>query len=385
MRIGIDCRNILSPELGEQAGIGHYTAYLVQHLLQYDTKNTYVLFFDHRVKDTQLFAQYSNVEIRRFPFSRYKKFLPITYAHGVVPKVLSNAQLDVFHAPANILPLSYHKPSVITIHDLAIYREPTWFPRQVLSTSVLVPRSLREADRIIAVSESTADDIQMLFNIPSKKISVIYEGVEEFKRKRGGAERVKKKCKLTKPYFLFVGTLEPRKNLPHAIQAYARFVRREGELASETEFLIVGAKGYRHEDVTAMIKQEKMQRHVRLLGYVSQEEKVELMKGAIAFVFPSLYEGFGLPVLEAMQLGTPVIASDTSSLSEIIGRSGMLVNAEDVSAMTRAMGSMLVNPKFRIELARRGKRKAQQFSWERTARETLKVYQRVERTIKHGA
>lgn len=382
MRIGIDCRNILNPHLGERAGIGHYTAYLVQHLLQYDTKNTYVLFFDHRVTDIAPFAQYANAEIHRFPLSRYKKFLPLTYAHGLVPEMLMRAKLDVLHAPANILPLNYRKPSVITIHDLAIYKEPTWFPRQMLSTNVLVPRSVKRADRIIAVSESTADDIQTFFQIPARKISVIYEGVEHFKRKRGAAEATKKKFKIAKRYFLFIGTLEPRKNLPRAVRAYAKFVRREGELARDTEFLIAGAKGYRYQEITAAIRREKMQKQVRLLGYVAHDEKIELMKGAIAFVFPSFYEGFGLPVLEAMQLGAPVIASDTSSLSEIIGRAGLLVNPEDTAQMARAMGSLLVNSKYRAELSRRGMLKAKQFSWEKTAKETLKVYQRVERAAK---
>lgn len=379
MVIGIDCRNILSPEHGERAGIGHYTSYLVHHLLALDHTNTYVLFFDHRFRNTEEFARYRNVQVRRFPLSRYKRFLPVTYAHALVPQIISRAHVDVFHAPANILPLAYRGPSVITIHDLAIYKEPSWFPRQVLSTSVLVPRSLTHAKRIIAVSNSTAEDIQIFFNVPSRKIKVIYEGVEHFITTRAARERARKTYNIRHPYFLFVGTLEPRKNLPRAIRAYARFVRREGELARDTEFLIAGGKGYRAEEIPTVIRDEGMQRRVRLLGFVSQQDKVALMKDAIAFVFPSLYEGFGLPVLEAMQLGTPVIASDTSSMTEIVGRAGLLVNPEKTEPIARAMGLLLANSKLRREFGIRGKLKAKQFRWETTARETLKVYHQVAR------
>lgn len=382
MRIGIDCRNILSPETGERAGIGHYTAYLVDHLLTIDTENTYVLFFDHRVKDTSRFEAAKNVRVKHFPFSKYKKFLPMTYSHAVVPRIIQRERLDVFHAPANILPLAYRRPSVITIHDLAIYKEPAWFPRQVLSTNLLVPQSVNHADRIIAVSESTAVDLEILFNVARRKITVIHEGVEQFTSARGAAARVKKKFRITKPYFLFVGTLEPRKNVIRLVQAYARFVRREGDVAKETELLIAGGKGYRYKDILKMVRAVKMNRKVRFLGYVSHEEKVELLKGATAFIFPSLYEGFGLPVLEAMQVGTPVISSDTSSLTEIVGRAGIVVNPEDVAGMTRAMGQLTVNKKLARELSRRGKAKAKHFTWEKTARETLTVYQKVARAAK---
>jgi glycosyltransferase involved in cell wall biosynthesis len=382
MVIGIDCRTILHPQGGEQAGIGHYTHYLVKGLLAQDSTDTFVLFFDHRVKDTGGLERFPNVRIRRFPFSRYKRFLPVTYSHVMIAAFLARENLDVFHAPANILPLSYRGTSVVTLHDLAIYRNPSWFPRQIFSTHLLVPQSLARADQIIAVSESTAVDIETLFNVPRKKISVIHEGVEGFPRRSRVAARVKKKFRIAKPYFLFVGTLEPRKNLPRVIQAYAEFVRREGELARGTEFLIAGGKGYRHEAVEEEIREMKVRSRVRLLGYVSHEEKVELMRGALAFVFPSLYEGFGLPVLEAMQVGTPVIASETSSLSEIVGRAGLLVNPENAEEISRAMGQLTANAKLRRDLARRGKTKAKQFSWEKTARETLKVYRKAARKKK---
>ncbi|MDO8311854.1 MAG: glycosyltransferase family 1 protein [Sideroxyarcus sp.] len=384
MNIGIDCRNMLSPGHGEQAGIGHYTSYVVHSLLAYDQKNTYVLFFDHRAPDLSAFQRFSNVQIRHLPLSKYKKFLPIAYAHAVVPQVISRADLDVFHAPANILPLGYNKPSVITIHDLAIYREPSWFPRQALSTGVLVPRSLRQANRIIAVSQFTAQDITSLFHISPQKIQVIHEGVEQFTVPVKAAQHAKKHFAIRKPYFFFVGTLEPRKNLPHAIRAYAAFVRDGEKLAQHTEFLIAGAKGFHAEEIATTIRKEGMEDKVRVLGYVSHEEKLALIKGAAAFIFPSLYEGFGLPILEAMQLGTPVIASDTSSITEIVGRAGILVDPKNVEELAQAMGSLLMNTKLRRELISSGKRKATQFTWEQTARETLKVYEQVVRNTRRA-
>ena len=159
MRIGIDCRTILNPKSGEQAGVGHYTYYLVKNLIKQDKKNKYVLFFDWRFKEFNEFKQ-KNVIIKNFPFSQYNKFLPFAYSHMLISASLVKASLDVFHSPISSLPLTYTKKSIITVHDLAIYKNPSWFPSQIFSTKLLVPQSLRKADKIIAVSNSTKKDLQ---------------------------------------------------------------------------------------------------------------------------------------------------------------------------------------------------------------------------------
>ncbi len=203
MRIGIDCRTILNPGLGEAAGVGHYTFFLVKHLLEIDKENEYVLFFDSRMPDVGEFEQ-ANAKIWRFPFSQYKRFLPFGYSHMLIGAMILKNKLDVFHAPANVLPLSYRKPSVVTVHDLAIYKNPDWFPSQMFSTRLLVPQSLKVAKQIIAVSESTKRDIREIFHVPSTKVTVISEApfVTPVNVKDRNVDTVKK-FKLRQPYFLF--------------------------------------------------------------------------------------------------------------------------------------------------------------------------------------
>ncbi len=200
MKIGIDCRTILNPAHGEKAGVGYYTHHLVESLLALDKENTYVLFFDSRFKGANKFKR-DNVAIRFFPFYQYKKYLPIAYSQMLISAVLNRENLDVFHSPANVIPLFYNRPSVLTIHDLAIYKFPKFFPkkflnRQTFSTQVLVPRSVRKASQIIAISKNTKTDIVEEFSIPEDKIQVVYEGVEKYEKKEDCKE-IKEKYGVT--------------------------------------------------------------------------------------------------------------------------------------------------------------------------------------------
>ncbi len=374
MRIGIDCRTILNPSVGEGAGVGHYTYYLVKHLLKLDKKNKYVLFFDHRSSSVQEFKR-KQVEIIRFPFSEYKRYLPYAYSHVFVTRVLNQANLDLFHSPANVIPLQYTKPAVVTVHDLAIYQHPEWFPpKQDFSVKVLVPRSLAKAKQIIAVSHSTANDIKKEFHIPASHITVIHEGYEAVKMpSKLATHAVRKKFKLSEQYFFYVGTLEPRKNIAGMIQAFDTLVRRKPRRYKNVQLVLAGAKGYQFQDNYKAIQSVKSG-SVRYVGYLSSKDKQALLQGALGFVFPSLYEGFGLPVLEAMAAGTPVITANVASLPEVAGKAAILVNPTSSLALQTAMDK-LMSAKVRSTYSKRGKRQAKQFSWERCAKETLKVYQ----------
>lgn len=373
MRIGIDCRTILNPSLGEKAGVGHYTYYLVKHLLQLDKKNHYVLFFDHRSTSVQEFKR-KNVEIIRFPYSEYKKYLPIAYSHVYVSRVLHKAKLDLFHAPANIIPLQYTKPAVVTVHDLAIYQHPEWFPpKQDFSVKVLVPRSLQKAKQIIAVSHSTARDIQRQFHVPQQRLTVIHEGYELTKApSKLAMHALRKHLKLQEKYFLYVGTLEPRKNIAGMITAFDALVRRKPKKYKNVQLVLAGAKGYQFIENYKAI-QAVQAGSIRYVGYLSQRDKQALLHGAVAFVFPSLYEGFGLPVVEAMAAGTPVITSNVASLPEVTGKAALLINPQSSLALQQAMEKMLVK-KTRAAYSKKGKAQAKKFSWDKCAKETLKVY-----------
>ncbi len=378
LRIGIDCRTMLNPIGGERAGVGHYTFHIVKALLEIDQDNEYFLYFDHLMPNAVVddFSQ-ANVTVRRLPFSRYRKFLPFAYSHLLLAAYLSRDQLDVFHAPANVMPLSYNRPTVVTIHDLAIYEHPEWFPSQVASTRLLVPQTVKKAAAIIAVSKATKKDLLDLFNLTSKKVHVILEAADTATLNlRDRTVDVRKYYKLPKKFIFYVGTIDPRKSLPTLIQAWQRLSRLRPKAVQDTALVIAGGAGYRGQDVLELIAELK-DPSVRYLGYLSHNHKIRLMKEASAFVFPTRYEGFGLPVLEAMQLGTPVISTNISSIPEVTGSAALLVKPDDVDGFTQALLSILTKPVLAKRLSQDGKKQAKLFSWTKAAKETLAVYQQV--------
>lgn len=426
MRIGIDCRTILNPIGSERAGVGHYTYYLVKNLLSQDQKNTYVLFFDSRFKNIDEFKQ-ENSEIVFFPFYQYREYLPIAYSQMLISAVLGQRKLDVFHSPANIIPLFYNRPSVVTIHDLAIYKYPRFFParflsRQIFSTKVLVPKSLEKATKIIAVSKNTKTDIIEEFGIPEEKIEVIYEGVAIDQADRQGEKvdfsQIREKYGIGEKYIFFLGTIEPRKNIVSLIKAFRNLLLVYDSPAKDYQLIIAGTRGWSDQpiyeaiaDANASIvgvkrrrggkgrrsgldkrseakrkrqserrsgKERRTNQPIKYIGYVPHQEKMALLRYAICFVFPSLYEGFGLPVLEAMSVGTPVITSNVSSLPEIVGeKGGLLIDPTKESEITEALQQVLTDVGLRESLSVLGRKRAKEFSWQECAQKTLAVYQRV--------
>lgn len=400
MKIGIDCRTILNPGFGEAAGVGHYTYYLVSNLLKLDKKNEYVLFFDNLLSKTaaeEVIAGALNVKLRFFPFHKYKHYLPFAFSHLLVASAIEKEKLDVFHSPAYALPLAYRGKSIVTVHDLAIYKNPKWFPKNFLigqsfSTKTLVPNSLKKANKIIAVSEHTKKDIIEIFKIKPEKVNVIYEGVEfrDVPGKREGTcgietelcfEDLKVKYGLKNSYVLFLGTIEPRKNIAALAKAFCRLVNENKEFGDKYQLIIAGAKGWKHEKIFKEIEKcqdkIKMKNVIKHIGYVSAREKFTLMKDAVCFVFPSFYEGFGLPVLEALSLGVPTITSNKSSLPEIVGQAAVLIDPEKIEEIYDALKKILVDQKLRKELSEKGMAQAKKFNWRKCAEETLQVYEEV--------
>lgn len=376
MRIGIDCRTILNPEFGERAGVAHYTYLLVKRLLDVDRENEYVLFFDYRMKSTGEYER-PNVKIRFFPFSQYGRFLPFAYSHMLTSARLWRDKLDLLHSPTTSIPLSYNKPAVVTVHDLSIYKNPSWFPSQLFSTRLLVPQSIKRARHLIAVSESTKQDLINLFDVSPEKITVVHEGcyVEELPLKDRKID-VRKKFNLPSRFALFVGTLEPRKNIPALIAAYAQAVKREPALFDDSLLVLAGHKGWKAEKLLAPINELKVGKRVRYIGYVTHNEKLNLIRTAQCLLFPSFYEGFGLPVLEAFALGTPVMTSTTSSLPEIADNAALLVNPERVEEMADAIITLHRDPHLRQKLIAAGYERVKLFDWDTCARQTMRVYER---------
>lgn len=376
LRIGIDCRTMLNPASGERAGVGHYTFHIVKALLEVDRRNEYVLYFDHRMPRavTDNFEN-TNVSIRRLPFSKYSKLLPFAYSHLLLASWLTRDQLDVFHATANVMPLSYNRPTVVTVHDLAIFEHPEWFPSQIASTKLLVPQTLKKATKIIAVSQTTKKDLRDLFGVPGKKISVVYEAADTALLKlKDSKTDVRKKYGLPKKYVLYVGTIEPRKSLTTLIQSWQRLALSRPTAIKDAMLVIAGGIGYKGDEVIELLNTLNAP-SIKYLGYIPHNHKVLLMKNATAFVFPTLYEGFGLPVLEAMQLSVPVITSDVSSVPEVTGTTAILTRPEDIEEIARGIKDVLTKPSLAKKMATAGRKQAKKFSWARAARETVKVYE----------
>ena len=372
MKIGIDCRRILHKH-NETAGVGTYTYNIIKSILDLDKQNNYVLFFYNNKIYFPEFAKYENVEMVYLP--RVDDFgrVPFFYNHVYVPYVLKKYKLDLYHNPANIIPLLYNKASVITVHDLAIYKNADWFPgKQSFNLKLLMPYSFKKAKKIIAVSQSTKNDLIELFKIKQQKISVIPEGVEDYKKVKINEDEIKSEIKFNNSYFLFIGTIEPRKNINSLLKAFKEFVEKTNN--KKIKLVMAGKKGWKYEQIFKLMSDLDLGDQIKYLGYVSLEEKIYLLKNAFCFIFPSYYEGFGLPVLEAMNLGVPVITSNISSIPEFASHNSLLINPHDYLTITKAMVKIYNDKDLRKKLSEKGKVIADQYNWKKAAQKTIDLY-----------
>jgi glycosyltransferase involved in cell wall biosynthesis len=264
-------------------------------------------------------------------------------------------------------------PAVITVHDLAIYRNRDWFPaRQPLSTGWIVPRSLRNADALIAVSENTKRDIEAIFEVPASRISVVPEAVSNAFRPLGPEDLAEARARLKLPerFILFVSTIEPRKNLTTLLDAWAMMRDRPA-------LVVIGGWGWRYEPIRA--RMERLGAGLHHIDGLDPADLPAVYNLALALAHPAWYEGFGLPPLEAMACGTPVVVSDRSSLPEVVGEAGLVVPADDAAAWTRALEAVIGDGRLAAELRRRGIVRAAEFSWGRSAELTWRAIEGVVR------
>lgn len=371
MRITIDYTSAVR----QKAGIGRYTRNLVAALADADRSNEYTLFCagegpaparwpaNFRVRETR-------VSSRALAVGWHRLHLPVT-----VERFCGAA--DVFHSPDYTLPPLKTARGVVTIHDLSFLRVPECADpglRDYLTENV--PRAVRRASRILVDSNNTKQDVVELLHVPADKVSVIHAGVEpRFRPTRDLEEfaRVRNRYRLPELFVLFVGTIEPRKNLSRLITAYSDFRRQTG---LPHQLVISGAKGWLYNQIFEQVTREGLSEDILFPGFVDDEDLPMLYTLADLFVFPSLYEGFGLPPLEAMACGTPVVASDNSSLPEVLGQAALLVPAEDTTAITDAMARVLGDANVRTRLADLGRAQAARFTWSGAAHELIDAYQK---------
>jgi glycosyltransferase involved in cell wall biosynthesis len=297
---------------------------------------------------------------------------PLLGRHLLWPARLRRLRAHLYFGPAGLLPLGdVGMPAVVTAHDMAIYRHPEWFPGgQALSVRLVVPRSLRRARAIVAVSACTARDVTDLFGIEPGRVEVVPEGVaRRFQPLKGDElEAVRRRHRLPPRFLLFVSTIEPRKNLPTLLEAWDR-------MRDRPPLVVVGSWGWRYEAVRE--RMEQLGPDLRLLGPMPPDDLPALYNLATCLAHPAWYEGFGLTPLEAMACGAPVVASSASSLPEVVGDAGLLVDPADVGGWTGALERVCGDPDLAATLRRRGVLRAAEFGWDRAAQRTWRVFDRV--------
>lgn len=366
MRIGIDAR-LLAHRPG---GIARYTAALANALTRIDTEDNFVLLVG-RSERRQIVLGMRQRRLLTPPHHRLEQV--------VLSLELAFAGLDLLHSPDFIPPFRRRCPAVITVHDLAFLRYPELVTEDSRRYYGQLARAVHSAEGIIAVSEATRRDMAELLGLAPERVRVIHhavddgfrpldnEAVEHYRRQRG----------LPRGFILWVGTLEPRKNLGTLLRALARVTEQRPAL--NPTLVLAGAPGWLYEDDLHLVDKLHLAENVVRLGPVPFEELPLLYNAARLFVFPSLYEGFGFPPLEAMACGIPVISSNSSAMPEVLGDAALLLDPLDVEGFAAAMVRMLEDEDLRQEMQRRGLARAAGFSWERTARQTLALYHEVAR------
>jgi glycosyltransferase involved in cell wall biosynthesis len=377
VKIAIDTRRI------RDFGVGTYIRNLLQALSVAGADHRYALICSP--EDAPLFAHLP-ANFETVPYARRDSS---RMDHVALPRLIRRLRADVTHVPFHRVPLLLEKPYAVTIHDLSslFFDDASGFLHA--ARTFRFRRGLERAGGIIAVSGATRRDIMTLVPDASERIRLIYNAPDPLFMRRDEAgpgeperHRILERYQIRYPFLLYAGSIRPQKNIPRLIEAFA--VARSG-LDQHPEYhdlrlIIIGDEISRHPDVRRAVIHSRVEHCVRFLGFIPIETLQVFHALATAFVFPSLYEGFGLPPLEAMASGTPVIASAVSSLPEVVGGAAMLVNPENVFDIARGISEVLLNDELRKELIVKGRIQAARFSWAQTAAEVLQLYEDIGRS-----
>jgi glycosyltransferase involved in cell wall biosynthesis len=366
MRIGIDARIVYYA----QGGISNYVLYLLRALAALDADAEYYVLHSRKDRDFSL------------PGPNFHSVVCWTPSHHRLERWALGAEvarlkLDLLHTTDFIPPAFGYDRSVITVHDLNFLYYP-----QFLTTEShhyynrQIEWAVRRTEHILADSHATEADLTALLEVPPEKITVVHLAAAPAFRPLadGEARRIAARHDLEPGYLLFVGTLEPRKNLPGLLQAYRLLLDAQ---ATAAPLVLVGGKGWLYDEVFERVEALRLNGHVRFLHSVPDTDLPGLYNAASVLATPSFYEGFGLPALEAMACGTPVVVADRASLPEVVGEAGLLVNPDDVDDIARALNRVLTDEPLRARMRALGLAQAARFTWERTAQATLAVYREV--------
>jgi glycosyltransferase involved in cell wall biosynthesis len=365
VRVAIDTRKL------HDFGIGTYVSNLVRGLARLGADDEYALI--------------CHPNDREFVRSLGPNFRPVVDRSGnysvreqvSIPLDVWRTRPHLFHAPHYVLPPLTPARSIVTIHDCIHLRFPQYLPNRLALyyARFFLRSAARRAARVVTVSEASKRDIMHFLRTPASKIDVVYNGFDEHLA-RPTTETlllVRDRFQLDKPFVLYAGNIKPHKNVERLIEAFAK-VRARGH---DYSLLIIGDEVSRYANLRRLVHRHQMRQHVRFLGFVSTDMLAALYRLARVFVFPSLYEGFGLPPLEAMASGTPVITSNTSSLPEVVGDAGVLIDPLSEDELADAICRVLTDETLRRDLIARGFERVRQFSWERSVKRTYEIYREV--------
>jgi glycosyltransferase involved in cell wall biosynthesis len=366
VRIAIDARKL------HDFGIGTYIRNLVRQLTRIDQETEYVLLCQER--DRQITGE---LELGR----NFRAVIDRSASYSIreqisVPIVLGRQNPDLFHAPHYVLPPLVRCRSVVTIHDCIHLMFPQYLPNRLALAYARssIWMAARTSSRILTVSEASKRDILRFFNVPPEKITVIYNGIDQrFHVKPPDEEmaRVRQRYQLEGDFVLYVGNVKPHKNLGRLLDAFHQV--RQGGL-DHLKLVVIGDEISKYTELRRLVHRLNLHKHIRFLGFMPDETLAVLYRLAAVFVFPSLYEGFGLPPLEAMASGTPVVTSNVSSLPEVVGDAAVLVDPNDAESIADGMRRVLTDPTLAATLTERGLARAAEFSWERSVRQINAIY-----------
>lgn len=355
-------------------GTSWYIYHILCHLPAAAPELRYTVFLHE-----PLFSSPQGMQVRRPRWSTHAPYKRIFWEQLVAPIALRRERIDLLHAMAFVSPVASPCPTVVTVFDLSFLFFPAAFKAlNRLYLRLMTRVSVRRARQVIAISESTRRDVIARLDVPAERVHTVYCGVdpsfqpapapeiEGFRRRKGLPER----------FVLFLGTIEPRKNVLRLVDAFATLIASAPQRTAGVHLIVAGAKGWLSDPVFAQVQSLGLADRIHFVGYVPQEEKRLWYNAATCFCYPSLYEGFGLPPLEAMACGVPVITSNASSLPEVVGDAGITVPVEDKAALSDALHRVLVNPTLCVDLADKGLARAKRFSWAKAARQTAAVYHR---------
>ncbi len=379
MRVGVDIRCLVE---GKNTGVEEYTTNLLHRLFELDSKNSYVLFINSwRQPKAQLgqFKKYKNVSIGQFHIPNKLLNLSLWYFHWPhIDKMLGG--VDTFWMPnINFVALSNEVKFVLTIHDLSfeIFSQTFSLKRRLWHHFINTRALCKRADKIIAVSDSSKNDIVSYYGIDQTKIERIYNAVSEdvgqLDRNDPHLMAVKEKYHLPFNFIFYLGTVEPRKNIPAIVAAFDQLKSLQNPQLEKFKLVIAGGKGWGVEKILFKMRNAKSTSDIIFTSCVTNEDKAAVYTLASLFVYPSFFEGFGIPVLEAMRCGVPVITSNVSSLPEVVGDGAIMINPDNPNELFLAMKELLLDRNLYEQVKNKGMRQSIRFNWVTSARELLVI------------